>query len=39
VIALTNNISGKEENTAEFEPCKLAIKAMIFSVPYARQNF
>jgi len=36
LLALTNNISA--EDSAE-SPCKLAIKALLYSVPYATQNF
>lgn len=39
VVALSNNIKGTLENDADFEACKLAIKAMVFSIPYSSQNF
>jgi len=38
IIALTNNISNSL-NPEDIEPCRLASKAFIYSVPYASQNF
>jgi len=35
ILALTNNIS----NEGPIEPTKLAIKALLYSVPYTRPNF
>jgi importin subunit beta-1 len=39
IDALTSNIQGISESDQEFEACKLSIKAMIFSIPFATQNF
>lgn len=39
IVALTNNISGNSLVETEIEPCRLASKAMIYSVPHATQNF
>ena len=38
VVALTNNINGTAKPEDE-EPCRLASKAMIYSVPFSTQNF
>lgn len=35
VVALTNNITGNTQNTLDVEPCRLAAKAMIYSIPHA----
>lgn len=36
MLALTNNISTDEAFTA---PCKLAVKALLHSIPYTSANF
>lgn len=36
MLALTNNISNQEELN---DPCKLAIKALLHSIPYTASNF
>lgn len=36
MLALTNNISKEDANQ---ESCRLAVKALLLSVPYASQNF
>lgn len=36
MLALTNNISKEEVNV---ETCRLAIKALLFSIPYTAANF
>ena len=38
IIALTNNIICSQ-NPQEEEPCRLAVRAMLYSIPYASQNF
>jgi hypothetical protein len=39
VVALTNNLNGSQESDAEFEACRLAVKAMLLSIPFSSQNF
>lgn len=39
IVALTNNINGNSGNPEDVEPCRLAIRAMVYSVPHASQNF
>ena len=36
MLALTNNIDSKSEQQ---EPCKLAVKALLYSIPYTQDNF
>jgi importin subunit beta-1 len=38
IIALSNNI-GASQKAEDVEPCRLASKALIYSVPFASQNF
>lgn len=39
IVALTNNINGNSQVEQDIEPCRLATRAMIYSVPHASQNF
>jgi len=36
VVALTTNIKGSQESDQDYEACTLAIKALLFSIPYSR---